>query len=79
MTLPKPSFFWMLDALNDRERRVISCRFGLCGKKPLTLKETGLEIGNCAGRVYQLERKAFRELRRGWHQLCFAKKHYGME
>lgn len=49
--------------LNERERRIISLRFGLDGKFNRTLKEVGGELGFSRERVRQIEAGALRKLR----------------
>ena len=52
----------LLDAIDEREARVLRLRFGLDGKEPLTLKEIGAEIGLTRERVRQIEVEALRKL-----------------
>lgn len=52
----------LLDAIDEREARVLRLRFGLDGKEPLTLKQIGLEIGLTRERVRQIEVEALRKL-----------------
>ena len=49
--------------LNPRMRHVLSLRFGLEGKQPMTLEEVGVGLGITRERVRQLESRALRELR----------------
>ncbi|ADN01958.1 sigma-70 family RNA polymerase sigma factor [Spirochaeta thermophila] len=56
----------LLEALGDlseRERNVISLRFGLNGEGPLTLEETGKLLGITRERVRQIQEKALAKLR----------------
>ncbi|MGP1345580.1 MAG: sigma-70 family RNA polymerase sigma factor [Phycisphaerales bacterium] len=46
--------FKILDAIDEREARVLRLRFGLDGKPPLTLKEIGEEVGLTRERVRQI-------------------------
>jgi RNA polymerase primary sigma factor len=55
----------MLDQLGAREAAVLRLRFGLDGKKPLTLAAVGSRLGLTRERVRQLERRALNRLRRG--------------
>ncbi len=52
-----------LKFLTEREQTVLSLRFGLGGKPPQTLAETGEAIGTSQERVRQIEAKALRKLR----------------
>jgi len=56
-----------LHLLDDRERHIISNRFGLLGGKELTLEEIGKSLNLSRERVRQLEREAKEKLR---GQLC---------
>ena len=53
----------MLDGLAERERKVISLRFGLEDGHPRTLEEVGREFGVTRERIRQIEAKALRKLR----------------
>jgi RNA polymerase primary sigma factor len=52
----------LLEALNDRERRILLARFGLAGPEK-TLREVADELGVSAERVRQLEQRALEKLR----------------
>ena len=52
-----------LNNLNERERMVITRRFGLNGENPLTLTELSREMGLSSERVHQIEANAIRKLR----------------
>jgi RNA polymerase primary sigma factor len=52
----------LLEALGDRERRILCARFGLDGPEH-TLREVGGELGVSAERVRQLEERALDKLR----------------
>ena len=52
-----------MDALTDREREVISMRFGLTDGRPKTLEEVGLHFNVTRERIRQIEAKALRKLR----------------
>ena len=52
----------LLDAIDEREARVLRLRFGLDGKEPLTLKQIGAEVGLTRERVRQIEVEALRKL-----------------
>ncbi len=49
--------------LSRRERRIIELRYGLNGKKPHTLEETGKVMGITRERVRQIQEKAISKLR----------------
>lgn len=53
----------VLGLLGDRERRVLTLRFGLEGGRVRTLEEVGREFGVTRERVRQIEAKALRKLR----------------
>ncbi|MCZ6834945.1 MAG: RNA polymerase sigma factor RpoD/SigA [Planctomycetota bacterium] len=52
----------LLDAIDERDARVLKLRFGLEGQEPLTLKEIGKEIGLTRERVRQIEVEAIKKL-----------------
>lgn len=54
---------WLCE-LNDKQREVISRRFGLRGYERLTLEEVGREIGLTRERVRQIQVEALRTLRK---------------
>lgn len=54
----------LLDILDDRERRIINCRFGLDGKKAKTLEEVGVKFGVTRERIRQLQNIALSKLRK---------------
>lgn len=53
----------VLEALSDREAKVLSMRFGLNGGKAMTLEEVGQKFGVTRERIRQIEAKALRKLR----------------
>jgi len=53
----------VLAALSDREAKVLKMRFGLDGKRPMTLEEVGAEFGVTRERIRQIEAKALRKLK----------------
>ena len=52
----------LLDAIDERDARVLRLRFGLEGQEPLTLKQIGEEVGLTRERVRQIEVDALRRL-----------------
>lgn len=54
----------LLSLLDERERRIIDERFGLTGKKPLTLEEVGREFGVTRERIRQLQNSALTKMRK---------------
>jgi RNA polymerase primary sigma factor len=52
----------LIDAIDERDARVLKLRFGLEGKEPLTLKQIGKEVGLTRERVRQIEVDALRKL-----------------
>jgi RNA polymerase primary sigma factor len=52
----------LLDAIDERDARVLRLRFGLEGQEPLTLKEIGKEVGLTRERVRQIEVDALKRL-----------------
>ena len=51
-----------LTRLDDRERAIVSLRFGLDGQPPMTLKEVGRRLGVTREWVRKIEQKAVRKL-----------------
>jgi len=54
----------IVEQLPESERNVIRLRFGLTGDEPLTLKQTGTELGLSIERTRQLEEQGLRRLAR---------------
>ncbi|MCL4209154.1 MAG: RNA polymerase sigma factor RpoD/SigA [Phycisphaeraceae bacterium] len=52
----------LIDAIDERDARVLRLRYGLEGRQPLTLKEIGREVGLTRERVRQIEVEALRKL-----------------
>ncbi len=53
----------VLQALSDREAKVLRMRFGLGGNKMMTLEEVGKKFGVTRERIRQIEAKALRKLK----------------
>jgi RNA polymerase primary sigma factor len=58
----------LLEELNDREKKIISQRFGFDGGKRRTLEEIGKKLGVSRERIRQLENIALSKLRRALSQ-----------
>jgi RNA polymerase primary sigma factor len=54
----------LLSVLDERERQIINERFGLSGRKELTLEEVGREFGVTRERIRQLQNSALIKMRR---------------
>jgi RNA polymerase primary sigma factor len=52
----------LLDAIDERDARVLKLRYGLEGQEPLTLKEIGQAVGLTRERVRQIEVDALRKI-----------------
>lgn len=59
----KGSIHHLLNTLNDRERRIINCRFGVNGETPMTLEQLGKTMGYSKERIRQLEDAALTKMR----------------
>ncbi len=53
----------VLEQLSEREMKIIQLRFGLNGKNPLTLEETGKVLGITRERVRQIQEMAIAKMR----------------
>lgn len=62
-TLLKEQLVEVLDTLTDREKKVLTLRFGLHDGKARTLEEVGKEFDVTRERIRQIEAKALRKLR----------------
>ena len=60
----------LLDAIDERDARVLKLRFGLEGQEPLTLKQIGREVGLTRERVRQIEVDALRKLQTRLNDDC---------
>ena len=54
---------YLLDKLEDRERKILEMRFGLSGSRPLTLEEVSQQIGRTRERVRQIQNQALTKLK----------------
>jgi RNA polymerase primary sigma factor len=54
-----------LDSLDERERRILTRRYGLDGRDPATLEEIGRELKVTRERVRQIEKRGMEKLRDG--------------
>ncbi len=52
----------LLDAIDEREAKILRLRYGLNGEEPLTLKEIGTHVGLTRERVRQIEIEALKKL-----------------
>ena len=59
----KNSIHKLLDTLNEREKKIISTRFGINGESPKTLEQLGKIMGYSKERIRQLEDIALKKLR----------------
>jgi RNA polymerase primary sigma factor len=64
----------LLEELNDREKKIISQRFGLGGGKPKTLDNVGKDLGVTRERIRQLQNVALAKLRRALSKIEEARK-----
>ncbi len=53
----------LLEILNDREKKIINCRFGINGETPMTLEQLGKTMGYSKERIRQLEEAALTKIR----------------
>lgn len=53
----------LLDTLSDKEKTIISLRYGINGEKPLSLKEIGVRFNLTKERIRQIEKRALEKLR----------------
>jgi len=58
----------LLEVLNDREKKIITQRFGFNGGKRKTLEEVGEKLGVTRERIRQLQNNALSKLRRALSQ-----------
>ena len=53
----------LLDRLDERERKIITLRFGLNGERPRTLEEVSRHIGRTRERIRQIQNQVLKKLR----------------
>ena len=53
----------LLNVLTEREKSIITCRFGINGETPLTLEQLGQKLGYSKERIRQLEDLAIKKMR----------------
>ena len=58
----KESLQELLGAIDEREARVLTYRYGLYDHEPMTLKQIGDELGLTRERVRQIENEALKRL-----------------
>lgn len=61
----------LMAALSDRERTVVTRRFGLDGKAPTSLEELGGVLNVSKERVRQIQRQAIRRMQESWRETGF--------
>lgn len=67
-----------LEQLNERERSLISMRYGLDGKPERTLEEIGRTLQISKERARQLERRAMEKMQ-NWYRLCEQREQHVLE
>ena len=53
----------LIDALDEREAKILRLRYGLDGSDPMTLKNIGKKINLTRERVRQIEGEALRKIK----------------
>ena len=53
--------------LNEREKQILSLRYGLLGYDEMTQKEVGDVLGISRSYVSRIEKRALKKLREGFH------------
>lgn len=53
--------------LNDKEKKVLEMRYGLCGYSPMTLEQIAKVFNLCRERIRQIELRALRKIRMSKH------------
>ena len=52
-----------MQTLNEREKQIINCRFGINGENQMTLEQLGKTMGYSKERIRQLEEAALTKIR----------------
>ena len=52
----------LMQAITDREREILSMRFGLTGRQPMTLQQVGKQLNVTRARVGQIESRAMAKM-----------------
>ena len=52
----------LMEAITERERKILSLRFGLSGRQPMTLQEVGQRLNVTRARVGQIESRAMAKM-----------------
>ena len=55
---------WLLGLLDERERRVLELRYGLCGDEPCSTTEVGRQLNVSGQRIRQIESRSLEKLER---------------
>ena len=55
---------WLLGTLDERERRVLELRYGLCGQEPCSTTEVGRRLNVSGQRIRQIESRSLEKLER---------------
>ena len=64
----KKLFFFLEDSLTDREREILTMRYGLNGVREVTQSEIGQSMGISRSYVSRIEKKALGKLRQRFEQ-----------
>lgn len=67
--MERQHMFHAIQKLDERERYIMECRFGLAGKEEMTQKEVADHLGISQSYISRLEKKIIQELRNHLNQL----------
>lgn len=67
--MERQHMFLAIQKLDERERYIMECRFGLAGKEEMTQKEVADHLGISQSYISRLEKKIIQELRNHLNQL----------